>query len=439
MEENKIAQMKELVSSLSQAAKAYYQESREIISNFEYDKLYDQLTALEKETGVVLAGSPTQKVGYEVLSELPKEPHPSPMLSLDKTKEVPALQEWLGDQEGLLSWKLDGLTVVLTYEGGNLRKAVTRGNGEIGEVITNNAKTFENIPLKIAFTGQLVLRGEAVIRYSDFEKMNEEIEDVDARYKNPRNLCSGSVRQLNSQITAKRHVNCMIFALVSAEGMDFENSRSRQFAWLKSQGFEVVEHQMVTAQSLPDKVKYFADTIQGYDIPSDGLVLTFEDIAYGESLGRTAKFPDNQLIQLTRQFPVDAVHGVPGHIITQAGHFAHVLAFLIWVVHFPKILRLRLLRQFRVQLKLRRVDQDLLEDRRRPLKREKPQQIRAFQKIAADLQISAVLRIHEMHERHLPLFTGLQPQLQLSALLVQDIFKNNAYAHRPQGQPTLPA
>lgn len=295
MEENKIAQMKELVSSLSQAAKAYYQESREIISNFEYDQLYDQLTALEKETGVVLAGSPTQKVGYEVLSELPKEPHPSPMLSLDKTKEVPALQEWLGDQEGLLSWKLDGLTVVLTYQGGNLTKAVTRGNGEIGEVITSNAKTFENIPLKIGFTGQLILRGEAVIRYSDFEKMNEEIEDVDARYKNPRNLCSGSVRQLNSQITAKRHVNCMIFALVSAEGMDFENSRSRQFAWLKSQGFEVVEHQMVTAQSLPDKVKYFADTIQGYDIPSDGLVLTFEDIAYGESLGRTAKFPRNSI------------------------------------------------------------------------------------------------------------------------------------------------
>lgn len=308
MNETKIARMKELAATLSQAAKAYYQESREIMSNFDYDKMYDELTALEQETGVILSGSPTQKVGYEILSELPKETHPSPMLSLDKTKEVPALQEWLGEQEGLLSWKLDGLTVVLTYEGGNLQKAVTRGNGEIGEVITSNARAFENIPLKIAFSGRLVLRGEAVIRYSDFEKMNEEIEDVDAKYKNPRNLCSGSVRQLNSEITASRHVNCMIFALVEASELehevpgntaatlpDFENSRSRQFEWLKSQGFEVVEHQKVTAATLPEKVEYFAKAIEGYDIPSDGLVLTFDDIAYGESLGRTAKFPRHSI------------------------------------------------------------------------------------------------------------------------------------------------
>ena len=295
MEENTIAKMKELVASLSQAAKAYYQESREIMSNLEYDRLYDELVALEKETGVVLAGSPTQKVGYEILSELPKEPHPAPMLSLDKTKDVSALQEWLGEKEGLLSWKLDGLTVVLTYEGGTLKKAVTRGNGEIGEVITGNARTFENIPFQIAYTGQLILRGEAIIRYSDFQKMNDEIEDVDAKYKNPRNLCSGSVRQLNSQITAQRHVNCMIFALVQADGVDFQNSRSRQFAWLESQGFEVVEHQMVTAANLPESVRSFADAIETYDIPSDGLVLTFEDIAYGESLGRTAKFPRNSI------------------------------------------------------------------------------------------------------------------------------------------------
>lgn len=305
MNETKIARMKELAATLSQAAKAYYQESREIMSNFDYDKLYDELTALEQETGVILSGSPTQKVGYEILSELPKETHPSPMLSLDKTKEVPALQEWLGEQKGLLSWKLDGLTVVLTYEDGNLQKAVTRGNGEIGEVITSNARAFENIPLKIAFSGRLVLRGEAVIRYSDFEKMNEEIEDVDAKYKNPRNLCSGSVRQLNSEITAGRHVNCMIFALVEAAESerevpadalpDFENSRSRQFEWLKSQGFEVVEHQEVTAATLPEKVAYFAKAIESYDIPSDGLVLTFDDIAYGESLGRTAKFPRHSI------------------------------------------------------------------------------------------------------------------------------------------------
>ena len=293
--EKQIPRMKELIAILSEAGKAYYQESREIMSNFEYDKLYDELVALEKESGVALSGSPTQKVGYEVLSELPKEAHPSAMLSLDKTKDVAALQEWLGEQEGLLSWKLDGLTIVLTYEGGELSKAVTRGNGEIGEVITNNARMFDNIPLKIAFDGTLVLSGEAVIKYSDFNKMNEEIEDVDAKYKNPRNLCSGSVRQLNNQIAAERHVNFEAFALVSAEGVDFHNSRSWQFAWLQELGFDVVEHQKVTRETLPEKVAYFAEAIGSYDVPSDGLVLTFEDIAYGESLGRTAKFPRNSI------------------------------------------------------------------------------------------------------------------------------------------------
>ncbi len=293
--EQKLEKMKELTARLSEAARAYYQESREIMSNFEYDRLYDELSALEQETGTVLAGSPTQKVGYEVLSELPKEAHPAAMLSLDKTKEVETLQEWLGEQEGLLSWKLDGLTIVLTYEGGTLAKAVTRGNGEIGEVITNNARVFENIPVRISYKGTLVLRGEAVIRYSDFEKMNQEIEDLDARYKNPRNLCSGSVRQLNNEITAGRHVNFMAFALVRAAGEDFHNSRLEQFQWLKAQGFEVVEHQMVTRETLPEKVAYFAGAIKDYDIPSDGLVLTFDDIAYGESLGRTAKFPRNSI------------------------------------------------------------------------------------------------------------------------------------------------
>ncbi len=312
--QDKIQRMKELTALLSEASKAYYQESREIMSNFEYDRLYDELLALEAETGVVLAGSPTQRVGYEVLSELPKEAHPSPMLSLDKTKDVGALQEWLGPQEGVLSWKLDGLTVVLTYEDGKLVKAVTRGNGEIGEVITPNARVFENIPLQIAFRGRLVLRGEAVIRYSDFEKMNAEIEDADAKYKNPRNLCSGSVRQLNSEVTAGRHVNCIIFALVQAEGGEFSdgaaqapdgaavgsardlsNSVSSRFAWLRQQGFEVVEHKQVTAETLPDAVAQFAHAIADYDIPSDGLVLTYEDIAYGESLGRTAKFPRNSI------------------------------------------------------------------------------------------------------------------------------------------------
>ncbi|MFR4440317.1 MAG: NAD-dependent DNA ligase LigA [Hungatella sp.] len=293
--EKEILRIKELVTLLSEAGKAYYQESREIMSNFEYDKLYDELLELEQKTGVVLSGSPTRKVGYEVLSELPKETHPSPMLSLDKTKETSALQEWLGEKEGLLSWKMDGLTIVLTYENGELIKAVTRGNGEIGEVITNNARMFDNLPLKISYKGTLVLRGEAVIRYSDFQQMNQEIEDVDARYKNPRNLCSGSVRQLNNEITARRHVKFYAFALVQADGEDFRNSRKYQFEWLRQQGFEVVGYKMVTREALPETVAWFAEEIGANDVPSDGLVLTYEDIAYGESLGRTAKFPRNSI------------------------------------------------------------------------------------------------------------------------------------------------
>lgn len=293
--EEKIRRIKELTALLTEAGKAYYQESRELMSNYQYDQLYDELAGLEKETGVILSGSPTQKVGYEVLSELPKEAHESPMLSLDKTKDVEDLVQWLGDQAGLLSWKLDGLTIVLTYENGSLVKAVTRGNGEIGEVITSNARAFSNVPLSIAYKGQLVLRGEAVISYSDFKAINQEIQDGDARYKNPRNLCSGSVRQLNSQITAQRNVKFMAFALVKADGVDFHNRRREQFAWLESQGFEVVEHCLVDKDCVREAVKGFSERIEGYDIPSDGLVLLFDDIAYGESLGRTAKFPRNAI------------------------------------------------------------------------------------------------------------------------------------------------
>lgn len=293
--ETKIQRMKELIPILREAAKAYYQESREIMSNLEYDRLYDELAALEKATGVILSGSPTQQVGYEVLSELPKETHETPMLSLDKTKSVEDLQQWLGDKKGILSWKMDGLTIVLTYENGILAKAVTRGNGEIGEVITANARAFSNIPLNIAYKGQLVLRGEAVITYSDFERINSQIGDADAKYKNPRNLCSGLVRQLNSQVTAERNVHFEAFALVRAEGVDFNNSRKCQFEWLKSQGFEVVYHEEVTDQTLPEKVEWFGREAEHNDIPSDGLVLLFDDIAYGDSLGRTAKFPRNAI------------------------------------------------------------------------------------------------------------------------------------------------
>ena len=293
---HKIERINELVKKLNEAAKAYYQDAAEIMSNYEYDALYDELTALEKETGIVLASSPTVNVGYEILSELPKERHEKPMLSLDKTKDVQALKEWIGDKKALLSWKMDGLTVILEYDAeGKLAKAVTRGNGEIGEVITNNARVFKNVPLSIAHKGGLVLRGEAVITYSDFYKINEEIEDVDAKYKNPRNLCSGSVRQLNNEITAKRNVNFFAFTLVKAEGVDFENSHEKQMLWLKGQGFDIVEYEMVTGDTLENCVQRFASKIENNDFPSDGLVVIYDDIAYGESLGRTAKFPRNAI------------------------------------------------------------------------------------------------------------------------------------------------
>ena len=291
--------MKELVGILSEASKAYYMEDREIMSNFEYDKLYDELVALEKETGVILTGSPTQKVGYEVVSSLPKEPHPSPMLSLDKTKEVDALVAWLGDKEGVLSWKLDGLTVVLTYENGVLSKAVTRGNGEIGEVITPNARVFKNVPRSIPVKEKLTVRGEAIIFYSDFEALNATIAEEEAKYKNPRNLCSGSVRQLNSEITAQRSVRFYAFSMVDPESASLAeeagDTMDGRFRFLRNLGFDTVEYKMVTQDNLADTVKWFSEAVKTNDFPSDGLVLSFNDIAYGRSLGRTAKFPRNAI------------------------------------------------------------------------------------------------------------------------------------------------
>ena len=293
---NETDRMKELIEVLNKASKAYYAEDIEIMSNAEYDALYDELLMLEEKTGTVLAGSPTVNVGYEAVDNLPKETHESPMLSLDKTKDREALRDWLNGHEALLSWKLDGLTIVLTYENGTLSKAVTRGNGEVGEVVTNNAKTFINLPHKIAYKGKLIIRGEAVISYDDFNKINEEIPEEGAKYKNPRNLCSGSVRQLNNEITAKRNVRFIAFNYVSQGGSDTEfKLRSEQFDFLKKQGFEVVEYHKVTEDSILDKISYFAKMVANYPIPSDGLVLTYNDIEYGRSLGRTAKFPRDSI------------------------------------------------------------------------------------------------------------------------------------------------
>lgn len=291
----KLDRIRELVTILNEAGENYYSKGQEIMSNYEYDALYDELKQLEQDTGYVLSNSPTVNVGYEVLSELPKERHESPMLSLDKTKDREELREWLKDETGLLSWKLDGLTIVLTYEEGKLSKAVTRGNGEIGEIITNNAKVFKNVPVTIPYKGKLVLRGEAIITYSDFNRINEEIPEMDAKYKNPRNLCSGSVRQLNNKITKERNVNFFAFALVSAENVDFKNSRAYQFEWLSKQGFEVVEYKVVNKENIIDTIEWFEKSIAGNDFPSDGLVIMYDDILYGDSLGRTAKFPRNAM------------------------------------------------------------------------------------------------------------------------------------------------
>ena len=298
--EEKMERIKELVPILNQAAMTYYAEDREIMSNFEYDRLYDELVTLEQETGFVLSNSPTVRVGYEAVDSLPKERHGSPMLSLDKTKSREELRDWLAGHEGVLSWKLDGLTVVLTYEGGKLAKAVTRGNGEVGEVITANARTFINLPAVIPFQGTLVLRGEAVISYSDFEKINAKLPEEGEKYKNPRNLCSGSVRQLDSRITAERNVRFHAFSLVEAVETDgamlsFHDSRMEEFRFLKDQGFTVVEHFLVTEATILDTIATFEKRIETYDIPSDGLVLSYENVAYGRSLGRTAKFPRHSI------------------------------------------------------------------------------------------------------------------------------------------------
>ena len=292
---DKKARIKELVEILNKAAKSYYVDAVEIMPNIEYDKLYDELVKLEKETNVVLSNSPTQNVGYETASELPKKAHESPMLSLDKTKSVTELEDWLGDNEALLSWKMDGLTIVLTYRGGELVEAVTRGNGIIGEVITNNAKNFQNVPLKIEYKGELILRGEAVIKYSDFKRINESISDADAKYKNPRNLCSGSVRQLNPAVTRERKVYFNVFNVVKADNIDFENSKAKQFEWAKNEGFDVVEYKFTNRASLANDIADFESRIVDNDIPSDGLVLLLDNIALGERLGSTAKFPRNAM------------------------------------------------------------------------------------------------------------------------------------------------
>ena len=293
--DDKKRRIEELIETLNEASAAYYDEASEIMSNYEYDALYDELESLEKETGYTPLNSPTKNVGYTVQSELPKERHRSRMLSLDKTKSREELAAWLGNHEGLLSWKLDGLTVVLTYEGGELVKAVTRGNGDIGEVITPNARVFVNVPKHIPYKGHAVIRGEAVITYEEFDRINEAIDDADAKYKNPRNLCSGSVRQLNSKITAERNVRFYAFTLSEADGVDYEGLRSYQMKWMAEQGFDVVEFVKVDNKNIFEAIDNYAERVLSFEIPSDGLVLTLEDLEYAATLGTTAKFPRDSM------------------------------------------------------------------------------------------------------------------------------------------------
>ncbi len=287
------SRIKELIQKLNEASKAYYAEDREIMDNFTYDKLYDELASLEEESGIYMSDSPTQKVGYEAVKSLPEAYHEQPMLSLDKTKSVEELKSFIGNNKTLLSWKMDGLTIVLTYRNGELSDAVTRGNGIRGEVVTNNARVFKGLPLRIPFKGELVLRGEAYITYADFEAINEENPDAEAKYKNPRNLCSGSVRQLDSSVAAARNIRIKIFALVRADGMDFDNSHEKEFTWLKTLGFDIVGYRIVTADDLDEAIADFSEKVKTNEFPSDGLVALYDDISYGASLGRTAKAPRN--------------------------------------------------------------------------------------------------------------------------------------------------
>ena len=290
---DKKARLYELIDILNEAADYYYNKNKEKLSNLEYDKLYDELVLLEEETGIIKADSPSQRVGYSVAEGLEKFTFDTPMLSLDKTKSVDKLAEFLKDKEGILSYKLDGLTVVLTYENGRLINAVTRGNGLVGEVITDNAKHFKNLPIGIPYKERLVIRGEAVISYFDFDKINSLFEQEVDRYKNPRNLCSGTVRALDSSVVAKRGVHFFVFGIV--EGLNELNTYFERFEYLSNLGFEIVEYSLVDNQSIYKKEEEFSHRVAAYPYPVDGLVLLFNDIEYGLSLGSTSKFPRNAI------------------------------------------------------------------------------------------------------------------------------------------------
>jgi DNA ligase (NAD+) len=286
---DKNQRMQELIEKLNEASKAYYGSGKEIMSNFEWDRLYDELVQLEGETGIVMANSPTVNVGElnAVLSGFEKVRHEISVKSLDKTKDVDTLAAFIGGCPGIMSWKLDGLTIVLTYDNGELVKAVTRGKNGIGELITANARHFAGVPSVIPYKGRLNVRGEALISYADFEKVNASLPEGEEPYKNPRNLAAGSVRQLDSAEVKNRKVQLIVFA-----SDHMEDTHAKEFMWLQNMGFNVVSHIVVKDGSqVPVSVETFRSFMSDNPVPTDGLVLQFNETEYGRSLGETDKFP----------------------------------------------------------------------------------------------------------------------------------------------------
>jgi len=297
---NKVERIRELIKRLNQYRDSYYNKSVSEISDHEYDNLFDELKKLEEETNIVMSNSPTHTVGYEVKSKLKKVKHSHPMLSLDKTKLIDDLKKFAGDKDCLLMCKMDGLTVLLTYENGELIQAETRGNGEEGEIITHNAIIFENIPLHIDYKGHLETEGEAIITYDDFEKINNNLPE-DERYKNPRNLVSGSVRQLDSNIAAQRHIKFIVWKVPEIEdGINSDNAFLFRLIFAKDLGFDIVPfYSYSNNTSDKENCEYLIENlkeqskIKGY--PIDGLVMTYNDISYGESLGKTGHHPKHSI------------------------------------------------------------------------------------------------------------------------------------------------
>lgn len=284
---DKIKRLKELTEQLNHYRDSYYNNSESLISDKQYDDLFDELQSLEEETGIVMSNSPTNTVGYEVKSKLEKVKHSHPMLSLDKTKSTDDLIKFSNGRDCIISLKLDGLTVLNTYDNGVLFQSETRGNGEEGEIITHNAKVFDNLPLNIPFDRKFEIEGEAIITQSDFEKIN-----INGEYKNCRNLASGSVRQLDSNITKNRHVRFIAWKIPF--GL---TTYTKGFEIAAQYGFEVVPYVKYNSSTdnIEKKIEALKNIAKEKSLPIDGLVVTYNNVEYGKSLGMTGHHPKHSL------------------------------------------------------------------------------------------------------------------------------------------------